>query len=85
MASRTPPPDHIPLPDWAGRRHAVWQIFDRAWRPAAHWNVVIGVGYVCWFGHAIGRPMDEPYAWTVLGFAGLVIWNKTFEKLRGVA
>lgn len=77
--------DSTPLPDWEGRKHWAWQVFDRAWRPTGSWLTTLGVGYACFFGHLIGRPMDEPYAFVVLAFAASMFGLKTYEKTKGIA
>jgi hypothetical protein len=73
------------LPDHPFRRSIIWQMFDRGWRPAMYWFATMGVAYVCFIGHWIGRPMDMGYAVQVLLFAGGVAGIKTFEKMKGVA
>lgn len=75
----------IPLPDHPIRRHPLWQLFDRLWRPAAGWMVVAGTAYAGWLGPLIDRPMAEAYLLTWLAFAAAVLGLKSIEKLRGVA
>jgi hypothetical protein len=53
--------DDLPLPDHPIRRHILWQVFDRLWRPAAGWMVVTGTAYAGWLGPMIERPMAEAY------------------------
>ena len=77
--------DHIPLPDHPFRKHIVWQIFDRAWRPATGWAVFAGVVYSAGLGHAINRPMNEGYLAVWLTFAAATLGLKSWEKLKKVA
>lgn len=77
--------DDLPLPDHPIRRHILWQVFDRLWRPAAGWMVVTGTAYAGWLGPMIERPMAEAYLLTWLAFAAAMLGLKTFEKVRGVA
>ncbi len=77
--------DPIPLPDHPIRRHALWQAFDRLWRPAAGWAAMIGILYAGLIGPVIGRPMGEAYLGLWLAFAAAMLGLKSLEKFRGVA
>lgn len=75
----------IALPDHPIRRHVLWQAFDRLWRPAVGWSVVLGTLYAGVLGPVVGRPMDEPYLMAWLAFSAAALGLKSVEKLRGVA
>lgn len=75
----------IITPDHPIRRTVFWQCFDRLWRPAAGWVVVLGLIYAGGLGHAIERPMAEGYLIAWLTFAAAMLGLKTIEKIRGVA
>ena len=77
--------DPIPLPDHPIRRHALWQAFDRLWRPCAGWIAVIGTLYAGGLGHLLDRPMSEPYLGLWLAFVAALLGLKSIEKIRGVA
>lgn len=87
-AMRSPPGagvKSILSPDSAIRKHPLWQVMDRMWRPSGGWSLVSGMVYAFVIGPAIERPMD----FATLGvMAGLIVamWGlKTAEKLGGVS
>jgi RsiW-degrading membrane proteinase PrsW (M82 family) len=77
--------DHTALPDHPIRKHVLWQMFDRLWRPATGWAVFAGTVYAGLVGPLIERPMAEGYLVAWLTFAAAVLGIKSFEKVRGVA
>lgn len=80
-----PSPAGIPMPDHPIRHRALYQAFERLWRPSAGWVTVMGLFYAFIWGPASGRPLEDGYLVQVLLFSGGILGLKTVEKVKGVS
>lgn len=75
----------IAMPDHPIRQARWYQVFVRLARPTLDWIGNIGAAYALFFGHLIGKSMDDAYALIVLTFVGALYGVRTYEKQKGVA
>lgn len=79
------PAPGIAMPDHPIRHLALYQAFERLWRPAAGWVTVGGLFYAFIWAPASGKPLEDGYLVQVLLFAGGILGLKSWEKSRAIA